>query len=45
MSAILYHDEDQKKLALETKKFEQEARARPITTSILSADKFYEAEE
>ena len=45
MSAIFYHNDEQKDLAIETMKFEQKSRTRPITTSVLPAKEFYVAEE
>lgn len=45
MSAIFYHDEEQKKLAEQTMKQEKAKRSRPITTLILPAKTFYEAED
>ncbi|KAK3861342.1 hypothetical protein Pcinc_044506 [Petrolisthes cinctipes] len=45
MSAIFYHDEEQKSLAEKTLKYQQSLRARPVTTSILPFTKFYEAED
>jgi peptide methionine sulfoxide reductase MsrA len=44
MSAIFYHDDEQKKLAEESlDKAKQKGKA--ITTLILPAEKFFEAEE
>jgi len=45
MSAIFYHDEEQKLLAQSTKSEEQKKRSTPIKTSILPATVFYVAEE
>ncbi|XP_042209729.1 peptide methionine sulfoxide reductase-like [Homarus americanus] len=45
MSAIFFHDEEQKLLAEESMKAEQNKIARPIRTSILPAKAFYEAED
>ncbi|KAK8750137.1 hypothetical protein OTU49_015259 [Cherax quadricarinatus] len=45
MSAIFYHDEEQKRLAEESMKAEQEKHIRPITTSILPCKVFFEAED
>jgi len=45
MSAIFYHNEEQKKLAEMTKEVESQKRARPITTTIAYAKEFYDAEE
>lgn len=45
MSAIFYHNEEQKRLAEETMKAEQEKFCRPVRTSILPCKAFYEAEE
>ena len=45
MSAIFYHDDEQKQLAEETMSEHQAKVSRPITTKILSAETFYNAEE
>lgn len=45
MSLIFYHDEEQKRLAMETMKAEQEKRISPISTSILPFKVFYNAED
>lgn len=45
MSAVFYHNEEQKRLAEETLKQAQQKAARPIQTQILKASTFYEAEE
>lgn len=45
MSAIFYHDEEQKKLANESMKMQQNNFNKPITTKILPLEKFYEAED
>ena len=45
MSAIFYHDDEQKQLAEKTFKSESEKRNRKITTQILPVGTFYEAEE
>ena len=45
MSAIFYHDEAQKKLALDTMAGEEERRNRKIQTEILPLGKFYLAED
>ncbi len=45
MSAIFYHNEEQKKLAIESMEKETKKRARPIKTEILSGKDFYEAEK
>lgn len=45
MSAIFYHDDEQKRLAEKTKAAQQEQIARPIVTVIAKAGPFYEAEE
>ncbi|XP_069182066.1 peptide methionine sulfoxide reductase [Procambarus clarkii] len=45
MSAIFYHDEEQKHIAEETMRAEQEKHLRPITTSILPFSAFYIAED
>lgn len=44
MSAIFYHDEEQKQLAEETMKAKQKKTARAIQTKILPAKTFYDAE-
>ncbi|KAK7083058.1 hypothetical protein SK128_020273 [Halocaridina rubra] len=45
MSAIFYHDEDQKRVAEESMKVQQKHMNRPITTHILPMKSFYEAED
>lgn len=45
MSAIFYHDDDQKNLAEKTLKEAQLNKNRKITTKILPAEKFYDAED
>jgi hypothetical protein len=45
MSAIFYHDEVQRKLALETKALEEKRRGRKIQTEILPYGRFYLAED
>ena len=45
MSAIFYHNDAQRRLALETKAFEEERRNRKIQTEIVSFDRFYLAED
>lgn len=45
MSAVFYHNEEQRGLAEESLKHAQQAIARPIQTKILQASTFYEAEE
>jgi peptide methionine sulfoxide reductase MsrA len=46
MSAIFYHDDEQKVLAEESMdKQKASAKGKPITTLILPAEKFYIAEE
>ncbi|XP_071538016.1 peptide methionine sulfoxide reductase [Panulirus ornatus] len=45
MSLILYHDEEQKRLAMETMKAEQKKRVSPISTSIVPFKVFYNAED
>jgi peptide-methionine (S)-S-oxide reductase len=45
MSAILYHDESQLKLALETKAVEEKRRGTKIFTEIAPFAKFYLAED
>ena len=44
MSAIFYHNDDQRKLALETRAFEEKQRNKKIRTEILPFAKFYLAE-
>ena len=44
-SAIFYHDDNQQKLALETKAIEERRRKKKIQTEILPFDKFYLAED
>lgn len=44
MSAIFFHDEEQRKVAEETKKDYQLKLQRPIVTKILPAQTFYDAE-
>ena len=44
MSAIFYHDEEQKELALQTKD-EMSKKGKKITTEIASAKEFTDAEE
>jgi peptide-methionine (S)-S-oxide reductase len=44
MTAIFYHNEEQKKIAYETGKREFEKRKQPITSFILPINKFYLAE-
>lgn len=44
MSAIFYHDDEQKKLAEESKMKRQKSETREIVTKILPVDVFYEAE-
>lgn len=44
-SAIFYHDEKQKKEALESKREEQKNHKDKIVTEIIPATKFYKAEE
>jgi len=44
MSAIFYHNEEQKKLAKASQELEAKKRARPIKTEILPGKDFYEAE-
>jgi peptide-methionine (S)-S-oxide reductase len=43
-SAIYYFDEEQKKLALETRDKTQKEVKRPVVTQIVPAEKFYYAE-
>ncbi|XP_046361260.2 peptide methionine sulfoxide reductase-like [Haliotis rufescens] len=45
MSAIFYHDEEQRKMAELTMKEQQSSRARPIATVITKAKTFYNAED
>ena len=45
MSAIFYHDQDQKKMAEQSLKAAQPGYKKPITTLILPATEFYNAEE
>ena len=45
MSAIFYHNEEQKQLAEETKKEHQKTLGKPIVTRIAKAGTFYEAEK
>lgn len=45
MSAIFYHNEEQKKLAEETKEAHQKTLTKPIVTRIMEAGTFYEAEK
>jgi methionine-S-sulfoxide reductase len=45
MSAIFYHDEEQRKLATETRAFEEAHRKKKIKTEILPFSKFYLAED
>lgn len=44
MSAIFYHDEEQLRMAENTKSDVQASSARPIVTKILPAETFYDAE-
>lgn len=45
MSAIFYHDDEQKQLAEQTCDEHQKTLRRPIVTKILPAKRFYDAEE
>eukprot|EP00092_Neocalanus_flemingeri_P088882 GFUD01112362.1.p1 GENE.GFUD01112362.1~~GFUD01112362.1.p1 ORF type:complete len:120 (+),score=40.99 GFUD01112362.1:314-673(+) len=45
MSAIFYHDEEQKRLAEESLKAAQATCKKPITTLILPVGQFYDAED
>jgi methionine-S-sulfoxide reductase len=45
MSAIFYHNDEQRKLALETKALEENRRNRKIKTEITSFNRFYMAED
>lgn len=44
-SAIFYHDQEQYRLALETKTLEEKRRGKKIKTEIVPFDKFYLAED
>ena len=45
MSAIFYHNEEQKRLAEETKEAHQKTLTKSIVTRITEASTFYEAEK
>ena len=45
MSAIFYHDDEQKEAALRTKDEVTKSRNKPVATEILPAKEFYVAEE
>ena len=45
MSAVFYHNDAQKKLALKTRDREQARRCAPIATKILPVERFYVAED
>ena len=45
MSAIFYHDEEQKSLAEQTMEEQQGQKNKPTATQILPATEFYVAEE
>ena len=45
MSAIFYHNDEQKRLAEETMKEEQKQLSQQIVTKIKPAETFYDAEE
>ena len=45
MSAIFFHDDEQKELALKTKDEMQKHKNRPIQTEIAPATEFTDAEE
>lgn len=45
MSAVFYHNEEQKRLAEESLKVAQKTMGKPIQTQILKASIFYEAED
>ncbi|XP_066289990.1 peptide methionine sulfoxide reductase-like [Branchiostoma lanceolatum] len=45
MSAIFYHNDNQKALAEETMQKESQNRKRPIQTKITEAERFYDAED
>jgi peptide-methionine (S)-S-oxide reductase len=44
MSFIFYHNDEQKKLALETRQREEDSRGKPIVTEVVPASEFYLAE-
>jgi hypothetical protein len=45
MSAIFYHNDEQRKLALDTRSFEENQRNQKIQTEIVAFVKFYLAED
>ena len=45
MSAIFYHDQDQKKMAEQSIRAAQPGYKKPITTLIIPATEFFNAEE
>ena len=45
MSAIFYHNEEQKKLAEQTRDEKQKALSKKIVTRITEAETFYDAEK
>ena len=45
MSAVFYHDDRQKKLALETRDREAASSHRPVSTAVLLLSRFYLAED
>ena len=45
MSAVFYHNEEQKRLALATRDREAARRGSPVTTQILPATEFWLAED
>ena len=45
MSAVFYHDDEQKRLSEATLKEAQKTNVKPIQTQILPASTFYDAEE
>ena len=45
MSAIFYHNEQQKELAEQSKEEEQKKRSKKIQTKIVEAETFYDAEK
>lgn len=45
MSAIFYHNEEQKEAAEKSKEVHQKKKMRPVVTKILKAETFYDAEK
>lgn len=45
MSAVFYHNEEQKRLAMESLENAQKTLRKPVQTQILKGSTFYEAEE